>query len=1213
MGLGRATSGSVAIVPFYGARPIAAEQIVWHPAGDIEALVAQCEAYEAQNPTGLYFTLSTFKQGDGEDCIRRKGANADQMRNLFVDLDLFDPERHSTDRPSGDPKVEARRRPNPTATEVETLLATLPQATAAFHTGGGLHLYWTLAEPIDAHSETAVALRDSLRRALLIELTEKLGRHADVGPTIDPARIGRVPGSVNRKAAPADVYPVQEPGPQYDAEKLLATLNALYPKPQPKAAQRSQANTGSGPIKLGRGGDYSESAITRFAQTVDPGFVLEVAHAANMITEDSGNFPREDGSYDATPSFEIKRDTLDGRDRDRVVLYGDRWLNEIVADGLLEDPYARHEAISAKRRVEGKPSTSMTFPQLDSAQLLSVAVAPRDWKKLKSFLEAIDTSDGFDLALLEELVEMEPADREAWLEEKRVEKVKQEQEAATEEASEVVDPSKLAFSEALARGVRATEDLTRYGARAGYLICDPGHPQHGFHYSRPIDDAAAPMIPFIAYRERREMLMRIDEEFAAEAIKTKKGAEVGRHSVRVVRRDGQQKLMEGLDSDTALNPAAFLDALDFGIAKGLSGAELLQLRDMLSVAQYDVLERQNHTGYTSCGWLKSDDGYVYIAPAGAISARGATLGFDVRDIGESGAEIQDSRSFIGFPACPSPDDVTNAERLGEALRVLQTVAKPEMLLSTVGHVLAGFSPLDHQGSLTLVGAPNSGKTPFLAGVVRPFFSGLASNVDDFDVTLPRRNTDAGVANAVAWRGNGTVTVDDLRLDKDREKSQQVIRHATMILQGAYDGGTSAQSNREGGVTRKAGARGNAIFTAEVPPVGTGTAVMTRMVLLRFDRSTITGLGDDQGSPLAAWTRMVEEYDVARQLSALVIQHVARQMDTLGHAAYIEQLRAKRSQWRAQLDRDLVDVPSDTGADRVLTIACSGQVGWDLFEEAVAAVADTPLGGALAPYLPTREDRRATLLNVARAALDGVRGESIGAQILGLLRDRMGDKRAYLSPDRAEAPIPALESCWTERGWYVDADHAYLRHAQGQDVIPIGIVSADARFVHIKSSSIKKAAKALGHPVDDESLERTMREFMEPSFLAQRMEARDRYENLPPTQRQKKTVPSLSAKPSSKYFNPKAPRTDGYTVSASLLGIESAAEMAENLAEEADLSNVTPITSKRATQQAAVQATPAPAATPTASPQYAQIGGLFTLPTTEGATALAFSADPEAGF
>lgn len=1225
MGLGKATSGSVAIVPFYGARPIAAEQIVWHPAGDVEALVAQCEAYEAQNPTGLYFTLSTFKQGDGEVCIRRKGANADQMRNLFVDLDLFDPERHSTDRPSGDPKVEARRRPNPTAAEVETLLATLPRATAAFHTGGGIHLYWTLAEPIDAHSETAVALRDTLRRALLVELTEKLGRHADVGPTIDPARIGRVPGSLNRKAAPAEVYPVQEPGPQYAAEELLATLDALYPKPQPIVAQRSQAaaGAGTGAVNLGRGvRDYGESTITRFAQTVDPAFVLEIAHAANMLTEDSGNFPREDGSYDATPSFEIKRDTLDGKDRDRVVLYGDRWLSEVVADGLLDDPYARNEAMTAQRLAEGKPAaTSMTFPQLDSAQLLSVAVAPRDWKKLRSFLEAIDTPDGFDLALLAELVEMELADREAWLEEKRMEKVKQEQEAraaeqaaatreaATEEASEVVDPSKLTFSEALAQGVRATEDLTRYGARAGYLICDPGNPQHGFHYSRPLDDTAAPIIPFIAYRERRKIVMRINDEFIAEVIKTKSGVEVGRHDVRVVRRDGRQKLLQDLNSETAMVPAKFLDALDFGIAKGLSNAELLQLRDMLSVAQYDLLEKQDHTGYTSCGWLKTGHGYTYIAPAGAISARGAVTGFDVRDIGESGAEIQDSRSFMGFPACPSPDDAPNAERLGEALRVLQTVAKPEVLLSTVGHVLAGFSPLDHQGSLMLVGEPNSGKTPYLNAVVRSFFSGLSSTIDDFDVTLPRQNTDAGVANAIAWRGSGTCTVDDFRLDKDREKSQRVIRHATMILQGAYDGGTGAQSNREGGITRKAGARGNAILTAELPPDGAGTAIMTRMAMLDFDLSTITGLGDDQNSPLTAWTRMVQEHDVARQLSALVIRHIARQMDEVGHAAYIEQLRTKRSAWRTQLDQDLIDVPGDTGADRVLTIACAGQVGWDLLEDALAAMAGTPLGAALAPHLPTSEVRRATLLNVARGALVGIRGKSIGAQILGLLRDRMGGKRAYLEADCEGIFNPTvLETRWTSCGWYAEGDHAYLKHAHGSDVIPIGVISADARFVHIRSSSIKTAAKALNHPIDDESLERAMREFLEPSFLAQRVEARDRYENLSPAQRQKKkSVPGLSAKPSSRHFNPNGPRTDGYTVSAALLGIESAAEKAENLAKEADLSNVTSITSKRAAQPAAtLTSAPAPA------PQYAQVGGLFALPTS-GATALAFSTDPEAGF
>jgi len=152
---------------------------------DVEAFVARAAA------DNLYMAIATradASSGARENC-RHLGA-------LYADLDF-----------KATPESEARDR-----------LARLPlRPSAVVQSGGGLHVYWFLREPLD--------LRDSVMcgeaRQLLRRLACAVG--ADLAAA-EPARVLRLPGTLNRK-------------PEYGAPRPVARRGA-QPRPalQPQRA-----------------------------------------------------------------------------------------------------------------------------------------------------------------------------------------------------------------------------------------------------------------------------------------------------------------------------------------------------------------------------------------------------------------------------------------------------------------------------------------------------------------------------------------------------------------------------------------------------------------------------------------------------------------------------------------------------------------------------------------------------------------------------------------------------------------------------------------------------------------------------------------------------------------------------------------------------------------------------------------------------------------
>jgi primase-like protein len=125
-------------------------------------------------------------------------ANCRSLTVLFVDLDF-----------KQIPEAEARQR-----------LAGCPfPPSAIIRSGGGLHVYWLLREPLDLRDEQNRILAGSLLRRLATFLGADL-------LAAEPARVMRVPDTLNHKYSPSREVTIEllEPDRRYDASEFDALL-----------------------------------------------------------------------------------------------------------------------------------------------------------------------------------------------------------------------------------------------------------------------------------------------------------------------------------------------------------------------------------------------------------------------------------------------------------------------------------------------------------------------------------------------------------------------------------------------------------------------------------------------------------------------------------------------------------------------------------------------------------------------------------------------------------------------------------------------------------------------------------------------------------------------------------------------------------------------------------------------------------------------------
>ena len=137
------------------------------------------EAAAAMDRNGLnaYFALGTFKTGEN-----RTRSNVELMRSFFLDLDCG----------PGKPFADQREAIGALRDFCKTMQMPKP---ILVNSGGGIHVYWPLVEPVSFAEWLPVA--EALKEACIAN-----GFGADSNVTSDAARILRVPGTHNYKFDP---------------------------------------------------------------------------------------------------------------------------------------------------------------------------------------------------------------------------------------------------------------------------------------------------------------------------------------------------------------------------------------------------------------------------------------------------------------------------------------------------------------------------------------------------------------------------------------------------------------------------------------------------------------------------------------------------------------------------------------------------------------------------------------------------------------------------------------------------------------------------------------------------------------------------------------------------------------------------------------------------------------------------------------------------
>lgn len=156
---------------------------------DVDGFVELCAKGVS---AGADVYVNVAPQRPGLDISARGGKkDALDLPALFADVDTADGAHKAVDKPG--------ELPLPTRTEAIELLRSLPiPITVLVASGGGLHAWYCLAEPLEHASEAGEKLLQRWK-ATVVKTFHAAGFRVDEGVLADPARMLRVPGTLNQK------------------------------------------------------------------------------------------------------------------------------------------------------------------------------------------------------------------------------------------------------------------------------------------------------------------------------------------------------------------------------------------------------------------------------------------------------------------------------------------------------------------------------------------------------------------------------------------------------------------------------------------------------------------------------------------------------------------------------------------------------------------------------------------------------------------------------------------------------------------------------------------------------------------------------------------------------------------------------------------------------------------------------------------------------
>ena len=177
-----------------------------------------------------FFACSPFKSSQS-----RQASNAKEVFGFWMDIDCG-PDKAS--RGIGYPNKKAAL----DAINEFCAKTGIPSPTYIVDSGGGLHLYWILKDPLNP-----IEFKYHARN--FKEVAAKLGFLADPHRTADVASVLRIPGTYNFKYEPPRLVEILNSGGAIETEEMLHAIDNAYSNITPNIPDHIQAFIKDNPIK----------------------------------------------------------------------------------------------------------------------------------------------------------------------------------------------------------------------------------------------------------------------------------------------------------------------------------------------------------------------------------------------------------------------------------------------------------------------------------------------------------------------------------------------------------------------------------------------------------------------------------------------------------------------------------------------------------------------------------------------------------------------------------------------------------------------------------------------------------------------------------------------------------------------------------------------------------------------------------------------------
>lgn len=785
-----------------------------YPVGDAEGIWKQLERQAAR---GRHTWMSV---GVMRGVSSGRGGKKDvvAMPALVVDIDTSDGHHHRAEQ-------------CPSRVQAAALVEALPfEPTLVIDSGGGLHVWGVLDDPLDPHVPEQAEVLARLEHWLKAYAREH-GFKIDAGVTSDPARVLRPAGTLNAKGGELRSVWIEslDVFARTSIDDLRTRLSDVE-LPQ-RAVRRAASGTRQTSSAAAPGDVSSKLPGERFKHLLPISIVLD--HLG----------------YDRVSSRE------DGAGWGGGAISPEKWGDTFISDGGYE-----MLAIYSTRFSEAwglHPGGDAAY--LNSTSFLADVVCKNDFHAALAIMKTFPvTTDGDATALLDAFDAHLVVGDDGTIDGSALVAAATAATAAPgatggtdsaqdsrpadgcvrfEDAEPTVDPTPRSMQELVDSGRHGT---MRIHSRLEVNHA-PGTPKHGIWRLRK-DPATGDT------RERVSSYLLWRPQVSTDLSVNTSGRSIpagddplraDNFSVELIRDDGHRFRREGFTAEDSVNLRKVVAALNAGVAIPAAAADRHALEDVLRVLGHDSQDRA--VRYTSAGWAKpyGETQYVYLAPAGSMTADGPTTRYVVGPpAGSTSGSLTTAQTQFGYPEVPeSLEELRSAARAVRSFLAV-TPKRPAVAAALLGALFAAPLHLSRRTTVVLTAKPETGKS-LLSDALQSFMAATSVGANTFPIGFAD-SSPVGATVALSWFRHALVVADDYRLSENPRQNEKASSVYRIVVQSCYASAPQMKGTQAGGQRVAPEPLTTGVITCETLPPE--QALVTRSVVVPLEPGDMP-LGD----------------------------------------------------------------------------------------------------------------------------------------------------------------------------------------------------------------------------------------------------------------------------------------------------------------------------------------------------------------------------------